>query len=199
MPIYEYLCPACNRIFSFLVRSLGEKKEPTCPRCGGTQMERQISRFAVTGTARKSKPEGGGGKRGGETGAGDWGGGEGAWDREGPGGDWGGGEADREGEGRRGPDPLDDPRIERELFRLMSEAESLDENDPRQLGRFMRRMAEITGEPVEGEMEEALRRLEAGEDPEKVEEDMGDVFGGGEGEEGGPGGPPTYDDGLYPL
>lgn len=158
-------------------------------------MERQISRFAVTGTARKSKPEGTGGKR--EEGGGEWAGSGGAWGGEIREEEEGGEEVDREWKGGGRPDPLSDPRIEREMFRLMSEAESLDENDPRQLGRFMRRMAEITGEPVEGEMEEALRRLEAGEDPEKVEEDMGEVFGDGEG--GGGGGPPTYDDGLYPL
>ena len=40
------------------------------------------------------------------------------------------------------------------------------------------------------EMDIAIKRLEAGEDPEKIEEDMGDVLGdvmGGD-EEGGPGG-----------
>jgi hypothetical protein len=69
-------------------------------------------------------------------------------------------------------------------------------------------------------MEEALRRMEAGEDPEKIEEDMGDVleedpFGGllgGEGEEKDPGGgekkglgrlrrmlPPSVDPELYEM
>ena len=52
----------------------------------------------------------------------------------------------------------------------------MDESDPRQLGRLMRRMSEITGEPMEEEMQEAVRRLEAGEDPDKVEEDLGDLL-----------------------
>ena len=46
--------------------------------------------------------------------------------------------------------------------------DGLDENDPRALARAMRRMSDEMGEPVEPEMEEALGRLEAGEDPERV-------------------------------
>ena len=80
----------------------------------------------------------------------------------------------------------------------MGEAESIDENDPRQLGRLMRRMGEITGESFDEPMEEAIRRLEAGEDPEKIEDDMGDLLGDEGGEGGGFGGP-SYDDGLYDL
>jgi len=54
----------------------------------------------------------------------------------------------------------------------------------------MRRMSEITGEPLEGEMEEAVRRLELGEDPDKIEAELGDVLGDDMGM-GGPGfGPP---------
>jgi putative FmdB family regulatory protein len=166
MPIYEYLCPACNRIFNFLVKSTGAAKQATCPKCGGTDMKKLISSFAVTGVDRKSKTE-----------------------------------APAGADGDAGADPLEDPRVEREMMKLMSDAENIDENDPRQLGRLMRRMTEITGEPVEPEMEEAMRRLEAGEDPEKIEDELGD-FLGDEGEDGmgGPGGgAPSYDDGLYEL
>ena len=46
--------------------------------------------------------------------------------------------------------------------------DGLDENDPRALAGAMRRMSEESGEPLEPEMEEALGRLERGEDPEKV-------------------------------
>jgi hypothetical protein len=73
---------------------------------------------------------------------------------------------------------------------LGAEAEGMDESDPRQSARLMRRLFGATGMPVGGRMEEALRRLEAGEDPDKVEEEMGDAFdedpfgmGGGEAEE----------------
>ncbi len=40
----------------------------------------------------------------------------------------------------------------------------------------MRRLFEATGMPVGAGMEEALRRMESGEDPEKIEEEMGDVM-----------------------
>jgi hypothetical protein len=55
---------------------------------------------------------------------------------------------------------------------------------------------------VPKELEVAIKRLEAGEDPEKIEEDMGDVLGdfmGGPDEEGGMGGGSAYsrDSGLY--
>lgn len=97
-----------------------------------------------------------------------------------------------------GADALDDPRVEREMMKLMSQAENVDEHDPRQIGRLMRRMSEITGEEMDNETEEAVRRLEAGEDPEAIEEKMGDVFG--EPEQGGSAGaPPAYDDGLYSM
>ncbi len=183
MPIYEYLCSPCNRVYSFLVPSVTETREPACPKCGAGEMRKQVSRFAfVRGTGGKSGAGPGG--AGGDFGEGDFGG-------EGPG-------------GPGGPDALDDPRMEREMMRLMHEAEHLDENDPRQLGRLMRRMSEVTGEALDAEMEEAVRRLEAGEDPDKIEADMGDVLGMGEGGDSGGGfgsgmGPPTYDDGLYTL
>jgi succinate dehydrogenase/fumarate reductase flavoprotein subunit len=52
----------------------------------------------------------------------------------------------------------------------------------------MRRLFASTGLPVGAGMEEALRRMEAGEDPEKIEEEMGDTmedpFGMGGGEDG---------------
>lgn len=168
MPIYEYLCSECNRVFSFLVKSLSEKKEPTCPKCGKSGLRKIMSRFAVTGIQRKSRSAG--------------------KNPAGEGGDVPG----------TGSEVMDDPRVEHEMMKLMAEAEGIDENDPRQLGRLMRRMSEITGEPVEPEMEEAMRRLENGEDPKKIEEDLGDFLDGDEGG-GQHGGVPTYDDGLYDL
>lgn len=49
--------------------------------------------------------------------------------------------------------------------------------DPRTLGRMMRDMAGQTGEPVEPEMDEVIRRLESGEDPESIEKQMGKEAG----------------------
>lgn len=57
--------------------------------------------------------------------------------------------------------------------------DGLDENDPRSLGRAMRKMAEETGEPMPPEMDGMLRRLEAGEDPETIGAEMEGLDGGG--------------------
>lgn len=51
MPIFEYLCTSCNRIYSFLAFSPNPKKEPKCPRCGNASLTRVPSAFSV---ARKS-------------------------------------------------------------------------------------------------------------------------------------------------
>jgi hypothetical protein len=76
----------------------------------------------------------------------------------------------------------------------LSELEGLDENNPRSLGKFMRKMADKAGEPLDPEMDEVCRRLESGEDPESIEEKMGDALGGeGEGEGGGGGDDTLYD------
>ncbi|KPL09764.1 hypothetical protein AMJ85_06100 [candidate division BRC1 bacterium SM23_51] len=180
MPIYEFACRHCRRVFQFFARRVGEQKVPKCPKCGRTDMERVLSRFAVARSAKSSEKKSPTGVEG-ESGA--------LGDQEG---------AD-----------LDDPfakmtpsqraRAEHEMFRLMGQAESLDERDPRQLGAFLRRMTEIVGDDGGPEMRDAIRRLEAGEDPEKLEEEYGDLLGlGGEGS--GPGGPGySYDDGLYDL
>jgi len=48
MPIYEFACPKCRRIFSFLSKRVNPGRLPVCPKCGGKKMSRQISRFAMT-------------------------------------------------------------------------------------------------------------------------------------------------------
>ena len=48
----------------------------------------------------------------------------------------------------------------------------LDENDPRSLGRWMRKMSQEMGEDLGPEFEEIVGRLEAGEDPEEIEKSM---------------------------
>ena len=78
-----------------------------------------------------------------------------------------------------GDDPLaglDEQQLERALATLEREAGGLDEEDPRQAAALMRRLSEIAGLPLGAPMEEALRRMEAGEDPESVEEELGDAL-----------------------
>ena len=52
-----------------------------------------------------------------------------------------------------------------------------DENpDPRQMGQLMRKMCEITGERMDEPMEEVVRKLEEGMDPDALEERMGNFW-----------------------
>ncbi len=44
MPLYEYKCASCDHDFELLVR---ESTELRCPACQGTDLERQLSVFAV--------------------------------------------------------------------------------------------------------------------------------------------------------
>ena len=61
------------------------------------------------------------------------------------------------------------------MMSLAGEMEGVDENDPRAMARIMRRLSEATGMNL-GPLEEAIRRLEAGADPEQLEEEMGGLF-----------------------
>jgi hypothetical protein len=86
-----------------------------------------------------------------------------------------------------------------ELERDMSH---VDENNPKHMAHVMRKMKDLLPQGMmPKEMDIAIKRLEAGEDPEKIEEDMGDVLGDFMGDEGGggPGGgaPYGHDPGLY--
>ena len=149
MPIYEFYCPHCHRVFSFFSRKVDTEKTPACPRCGRAELARRASAFAIS-TGRREEPK-----------------------------------------GEPGPD-LDEGRLERAMAPLAGEMDSIDENDPRQGAQLMRKLFSATGMPIAGGMEEALRRMEAGEDPEKIEEQMGeglagDPLGGLLGGEGGEG------------
>lgn len=71
-----------------------------------------------------------------------------------------------------------DPRMEHVMAEMEREMSGMDEGnpDPRALGRMMRKMTEATGQQMPKEMEQMIRRLESGEDPEKLEEEFGDAF-----------------------
>lgn len=51
----------------------------------------------------------------------------------------------------------------------------LDEEDPKSLGRFMRKMSNEMGEDMGEEFEEVVDRLEKGESPESIEQSMPDL------------------------
>ncbi len=53
----------------------------------------------------------------------------------------------------------------------------LDENDPRSVARWMRKMSEETGEDMGPEFDEMVGRLESGENPEDIERSIGEPGG----------------------
>ncbi|MHB2156534.1 FmdB family zinc ribbon protein [Caldithrix abyssi] len=71
---------------------------------------------------------------------------------------------------------IDEKRMERVLESLAHEAEHIDENNPRQLASLMRKFAKEAGINFGEGMEEAIRRMEKGEDPEQIEEELGDAI-----------------------
>lgn len=170
MPIYEFACPKCRKIYSFLSKRVNPTHSPICPKCGNKKLSKQMSRFAmVKGVAEPAaKTEG--------------------------------------DDGDPMPD-FDDPKIARAMSELERDMEHMDENNPKHMAHMMKKMKEVMPSgTMPKEMDDAIRRLEAGEDPEKIEEDMGDVLGGmfpEEGEDdmgmGGMGGMGGYskDAGLY--
>jgi hypothetical protein len=87
------------------------------------------------------------------------------------------------GEGPSAAEPGDE-RMEAAMGAMEREFSGVDENDPKAMGRMMRRMADLTGEKMDGEMEEVVRKLEEGADPESLEERLG-------GEAADPGALPT--------
>ncbi|HPC83608.1 MAG TPA: zinc ribbon domain-containing protein [Thermoanaerobaculaceae bacterium] len=166
MPIFEYLCRTCNRIYSFLSLSPRPDTAPACPKCAATDLVRVPSTFAVASSG-KGKPE------------------------------------PAAGGAATGPDDAAMSRLEHEVMHMADSLDEKDAEDPRVMARMMRRLAEVSGEPVTPAMSEMFRRMEAGEDPEALEEELGpqlEAEMGGEGEEeGGLGGAPTRDDGLYSM
>ena len=124
MPIYEYRCHDCRRRVSIFWRTFSDAEagSPVCPRCGGTNLTRLVSRVRVI----------------------------------------------RSEESRL--DDLSD----------LSDLPDLDENDPKSLGRWMRKMGEEMGEDLGPEFDEVVGRLEAGESPDEIEKSMPDLLGGGD-------------------
>ena len=67
MPIYEFVCMSCEEHFEELVRG---DTQVACPNCGETKVAKQLSTFAMTGTAGQTGATGGGGCCGGSCGCG---------------------------------------------------------------------------------------------------------------------------------
>ena len=72
--------------------------------------------------------------------------------------------------------PIDDAQMAQAMEVLAKEADKIDENDPKQAAGLMRKLSGMTGLQLGHGMEEALARMERGEDPEAIESEMGDLL-----------------------
>ncbi len=85
-----------------------------------------------------------------------------------------------EGDAEKPMPDLDESKMEQAMNLLAKEADHMDENDPKQAADLMRKLTDMTGLNLGESMEEALQRMEAGEDPEQIEAEMGDLLEGEE-------------------
>ena len=164
MPIFEYACPICRRIFQFLSKRLKPTRKPVCPQCGNRRLTKEISQFAALQGA--AEPE-------------------------------------AVGDASDGMPDFNDPRMQHVMREMERDMAHLDENNPKHMAHMMRKMKDLMpAGMMPKEMNDAIRRLESGEDPAKIEEDMGEVFDQFMGsDEGGVTGGGTYtrDGGLYDM
>lgn len=68
---------------------------------------------------------------------------------------------------------VDEAKLEKAMALLGSEAETINEDNPRQAADLMRKLTDMTGLELGPGMNEALRRMEQGEDPDQIEAEMG--------------------------
>lgn len=87
----------------------------------------------------------------------------------------GGGESEQEGMDDL---PIDETKMERAMEALAGEAEQISEDNPKQAAALMRKFSKMAGMEFGDGMQEALRRLESGEDPAAIEAEMGDALEG---------------------
>ena len=71
---------------------------------------------------------------------------------------------------------FDERKMEKAMMQLAVEAEKMKEDDPRAAAKLMRKLSDATGMKLGDGFQEALQRLEAGEDPDKIDEEMGDIL-----------------------
>lgn len=164
MPIYEFACSRCRKIFSFLSKRVATRRKPACPKCGNKRLSKEISAFALINGAIEPN----------------------STKESGP-----------------NASDLDERKMGKAMAEMERDMAHMDENNPRHMAHMMKKMKHLLPPgTMPKEMDIAIKRLEAGEDPEKIEADMGDVLGdimndeeGASGKDGG--GTYTKDSGLY--
>jgi putative FmdB family regulatory protein len=79
-------------------------------------------------------------------------------------------------DGGDGIPDLNEAQMEQVFKSLAGEMEAVDENNPKAMAQMMRKLYDATGVKLGPGIEEAVRRLETGEDPEQIEAEMGDLL-----------------------
>lgn len=140
MPIYEFFCSDCHRVYQFFSSRIDTEASPACPRCGRAELPRKPATFSTLRHRSSGDDEG----------------------------------------DEFLPAGMDEARMEAALESVMSEMEAAggmaeeSAEDPRLMAKMMRRFGEAAGLEPGGRMEEMLARMEAGEDPDSLEDEMGD-------------------------
>jgi putative FmdB family regulatory protein len=117
MPLYEYRCQDCRRLFEVRMGYAEHGNKPiSCPWCRSERVQQRIRRVRF-GRSNDSRME-----------------------------------------------SLADP----------ANLDSIDE-DPRALGKMMRKMSSELGEDMGSEFHEVVDRLEKGQSPEQIEQDLPDI------------------------
>src|SRR5207244_1214262 len=79
--------------------------------------------------------------------------------------------------GDASPD-FEDPRMLRAMGELERDMEHMDENNPKHMAHMMKKMKDIMpAGTVLRELDVTIKRLEAGEDPARIEQKMSDLLG----------------------
>ena len=79
----------------------------------------------------------------------------------------------------QGSDPfegVDENRLEQAIMSMAGELEGLDPDNPQRAARAMRKVMDQAGIELGGGVEEAIGRLEAGDDPDEIEATLGNSF-----------------------
>ncbi len=72
--------------------------------------------------------------------------------------------------------PFDESKMEQAMQMLAGETDKINEDDPRQAAVVMRKLSNMTGLKLGLGMDEALSRMEKGEDTETIEAELGDLL-----------------------
>ena len=78
------------------------------------------------------------------------------------------------------PADLDQAGLERAMASMSQDLVGLDEENPRQAASVMRRLFDASGLRIGATMDEAIERLEAGEDPDRIEAELGKALQDGD-------------------